>query len=232
MQAVGPFTLGETLGRGGMAQVWRARHVHTGVSVALKILDPRVATRRTTNAFLLEAQKKGRAAGTARPAAAWQALSDRLRQMKTVPAFGRSYRAASEVPVVCSRKDGRSDRVVLVAVEDAADEPARSTAGMAMLISLAKAWDTRRPPPQTILFCAWEGDDGFAAFTAAPPVSLDSIDAGWVLGGPSQPLAAGTQLERHALKVGKSVDALNFERLQESTRAVEGTVRKAVSASP
>jgi len=184
------------------------------------------------DAFLLEAQKKGRAPGTARPAAAWQALSDRLRQMKTVPAYGRSYRAASEVPVVCSRKDGRSDRVLLVAVQDSADEPARSTAGMAMLISLAKAWDTRRSPPQTILFCAWEGDDGFAAFTAAPPVSLDSIDAGWVLGGPSQPLAAGTQLERHALKVGKSVDALNFERLQESTRAVEGSVREAVSASP
>ena len=184
------------------------------------------------DAFLLEGQKKGRGPGTARPAQAWQALSDRLRQMKTVPAFGRAYRATSEAPVVCSRKDGRSNRVVIVAVEDDPAQPSRSTAGLAMLISLAKAWDTRSPPPKTILFCAWEQEAGFEAFSASPPIPADSIAAGWVLGGPERPVGGATRLEATLLTVAPTVDGLDFEALQETTRTMADTLRGAVSASP
>jgi len=184
------------------------------------------------DAFLLEGQKSSRQAGVSRPAAAWTSLTDRLRQMKTVPAFGRSYRSTPDVPVVCSRKDGRSDTVLMVAVEDDPVAPARSTAGIAMLISLAKAWDTRRPPAKTILFCAWEGADGFAAFASAPPVPIERIEQAWVLGGLSRKGAHERWLEPVPLSVAERVDGLDFVALQASTRVFEAVIREAVSASP
>ena len=182
------------------------------------------------DAFLLEGQKKGRVAGEARPASGWSALSDRLRQMKTVPAFGRSFRATADEAVVCSRKDGSADGVVLLAVEDDPQQGTRSTVGMAMLISLAKAWDTRRPPNRTILFCAWSGVAGWEAFSRSPPVPLDRVERAWVLGGPERSGARGWSMV--ALDVADSVDGLHFERLQETTRALAGEVRQAISASP
>ncbi|MCB9674908.1 MAG: protein kinase [Alphaproteobacteria bacterium] len=60
MRRIGDYTLQDALGRGGMARVWRAQHVHTGVSVALKVLEPRVATPRAVDAFLLEVRAMAR----------------------------------------------------------------------------------------------------------------------------------------------------------------------------
>ncbi len=42
---VGPFTLGSPLGRGGMAQVWRATHTLSGDTVALKVVTAELAHR-------------------------------------------------------------------------------------------------------------------------------------------------------------------------------------------
>ena len=42
---VGPFTLGAPLGRGGMAQVWRATHTLSGDTVALKVVTAELASR-------------------------------------------------------------------------------------------------------------------------------------------------------------------------------------------
>jgi len=213
-----------------IALLWGCKAESVGVEVprggpeAIQMEDLR------RDAFLLEGQKKGRAAGEARPSAGWAALSDRLRQMKTVPAFGRSFRAAADEAVVCSRKDGRTDGVVLVAVEDDPLQGARSTVGMAMLISLAKAWDTRRPPHRTILFCAWSGVAGWEAFSRSPPVPLDRVERAWLLGGPVR--AGDRGWSAYALDVASTVDGLHFERLQETTRDLEAEVRQAVSASP
>ena len=41
---VGPFDLLQPIARGGMAVVWRARHREQGVPVAVKVMDPTVAT--------------------------------------------------------------------------------------------------------------------------------------------------------------------------------------------
>lgn len=40
---IGPYIVLERLGHGGMAQVYKAQHLATGLTVALKILDPRYA---------------------------------------------------------------------------------------------------------------------------------------------------------------------------------------------
>lgn len=184
------------------------------------------------DAFLFEAQRADRAPGTARPASAWQALADRLGQMKAVPGFGRAYRGSGSTPVVCGRKDGRSDRAVVVAVEDRTEAPGASTAALAMVVSLAKAWDVRRPPPKTLLFCGWSGEDGHAAFVAAPPVSPDSVDAIWMVGGPARPWPGAPAAEVLELDLEGTAEALDYEAVHRRTVAIEGTVRAGVSASP
>ncbi len=183
------------------------------------------------DSFLLEAERKGRPAGTPRPEAGWQGLADRLQQMKTVPAFGRSYRASADAVVVCSEKKGGGDGVVFVGVEDDPTDPGRSTAGMAMLISLAKAWDTRSAPHRTLLFCAWEGAAGFEALRAAPPMPWRSVAAGLFLGDGER------RVEGRALvttRVGSSgtVEELDFRALHRRTIEVEEDLRRTVTADP
>jgi hypothetical protein len=177
--------------------------------------------------FILEAEKSGRTAGTARPSAAWASFGDRLRQMKTVPAYGRSYRDTAGAKVVCGRKDGKSSETVVIAAYDDPSEPGRSTTAMAMVISLAKAWDVRQPPARTLLFCAWEGDAGLAAFSERPPIPAENIVSGVILGGEPPPLA-GAELEEVTVDFTGPVARLDFESMQVATVAVEAVVRRSV----
>jgi hypothetical protein len=183
------------------------------------------------DSFILEANKKGRSAGEPRPAAGWQGLSDRLAQMKTLPAFGRSFRATGDPAVVCSEKRGAVGDVVLVTAEDDPTDPGRSTAAMAMLISLAKAWDTRSPPPRTILFCAWDGPEGFAAFSSQPPVPLNKVQAAVSVGGPSRS-AGGVEWTVAPLAFSGAVGGLDFKAVHQRTLEVERDLRAAVTADP
>jgi hypothetical protein len=183
------------------------------------------------DSFLLEAERKGRTAGTPRPKAGWQGLADRLGQMKTVPAFGRSFRASSDAVVVCSEKKGGGDGVIFVGVEDDPADPGRATAGLAMLISLAKAWDTRAAPPRTLLFCAWEKAGGFDALRAAPPVPWRTVDAGLLLGSPARNVD-GLEISTAQVGFSGSVEALDFQALHRRTLEVEQDLRSAVTADP
>lgn len=179
------------------------------------------------DAFIFEADKGERASGKPRPSVAWASFGDRLRQMKTVPAFGRSYRDGSGASVVCGRKDGRSGEAVVVAAQDDIGAPGRSTTAMAMVISLAKAWDVRRPPARTLLFCAWEGDAGRAAFQQSPPIPAADIVGGVMLG------AHALDLGDHALDAipvdfTGAVGQLDFEAMQRATVSVDAAVRTLV----
>jgi len=176
------------------------------------------------DAFILEGDKRVRAPGKPRPSAAWASFGDRLRQMKTVPAYGRSYRDGSGVKVVCGRKDGKSSETVVVAAQDDVDASGRSTTAMAMVISLAKAWDVRRPPPRTLLFCAWEGEAGRAAFMQSPPVPAADIVGGVMLGTRSLDLGQHP-LEAVVVDFSGSVGLLDFEAMQLATVSVEAVVR-------
>ena len=177
--------------------------------------------------FILEAEKSDRAAGTPRLAAAWASFGDRLRQMKTVPAYGRSYRDTSGAKVVCGRKDGRVSETVVIAAYDDPAHPSRSTTAMAMVISLAKAWDVRRPPARTLLFCAWEGEAGLAAFSDRPPIPAENIVSGVVLGG-EPPSLSEADVHRVAVDFNGTVARLDFEAMQAATVGVESVVRRSV----
>ena len=179
--------------------------------------------------FLLEANRKDRAPGSARPAAGWHGLTERLQEMKTLPAFGRSFRADGQSVVVCSEKRGSGDGVVLVGVEDNPDEPGRSTAGMAMLISLAKAWDTRTPPARTILFCAWEGPAGFEILNAAPPVPWNAVPSALLLGAAGR-TAGGLTFDALETPFSGTAVSLDFQAIQARTIEVERVLRARVNA--
>lgn len=180
------------------------------------------------DAFILEAEKKDRAPGKPRPSAAWASFGDRLRQMKTVPAYGRSYRDTGGAKVVCGRKDGRAGETVLIGAHDDPADPGRSTTAMAMVISLAKAWDVRRPPARTLLFCAWEGDAGRSALAERPPIPAENIVGGVILGGESLSLGDAT-LDAMTVDFSGPVARLDFEAMQTATVGVEAVVRSKVT---
>jgi hypothetical protein len=108
---------------------------------------------------------------------------DRLRQMHTLPGFGEEEQRAlpgGEV-LLCTQRDGRSGKAVVVAAEDPGTG-ASGAASVAALISLAKAFDVARPPTDTIVFCVWPGEAGRAAFLAQPAVPLAEVRRLYVLG--------------------------------------------------
>ena len=181
--------------------------------------------------FHLEGERRDRGAGSKRSEAGWRGLSERLQQMKTVPAFGQSYRAAASAVVICSEKRGSGSGVVLVGAEDDPSEPGRSTAALAMLISLAKAWDTRVPPDRTVLFCAWEGVEGFESLVQAPPVPWSSVSSAMLL-GPAHRDAQAVAFEVVELEWSGSVAGLDFQEVQRRTVEVEGALRRLVTAAP
>lgn len=177
------------------------------------------------DAFLLEDKSRDRAPGTPRPEGGWRALEQRLQQMRAVPAFGRSYRATGEGRVICGRRDGQSDDAVAVVAVDQPERPAASTGAMALVISIAKAWDVRTPPERSVLFCVAEGAAGLALFEGKPPVPEAHL-SGVVIGAESA-LLDGVLIE--AAQAGGDVSALDFRTLYRDTQRVEGRVRALVT---
>ena len=100
-----------------------------------------------------------------------------------------------------------------------------------MLISLAKAWDTRTAPPRTLLFCAWEGAAGFEALRTAPPMPWRTVDAGLLMGGTERSVD-GVRFSTARVGFSGSVEGLDFQALHRRTLEVEAELRRTVTADP
>lgn len=160
----------------------------------------------------------------------WAGFEHRLQQMHTLPAFGRSYRGRGADAVVCGRKDGRGDRIfVVLAVNEGAGA---GLLRLASLISLTKAWDVQRPPPETLIFCGVDGPAGLQALLGAAVAPQDAVTTAFVLGGPPQ-WGAGLGNEVVALELGDlppDPGAIDFRVLQQAVVAADTQIREKLSA--
>lgn len=181
--------------------------------------------------FLVEDNRKGREAGVARSARAWRGLEDRLRQMHLVPAYGRGFVGEESPMVLCGRKDGTGGGVVLVAAEDDPAQPGASSAGLATLVSLAKAWDVPLPPERTLLFCAWSGTAGHDAFVAHPPVKIEDIEGGIVMTVPGREAFATLPVSTQPIDTDEKPERVDFRAIRDHAVRLDGLVRGLVNGA-
>ena len=117
----------------------------------------------------------------------------RLQDMRTLPAFGRSYhRVVDGGELLCGRRDGRigehSQEAIVVLALDSRDDDQGGGSQVAGLISLAKAFDQHEPPMRSLVFCVTEKEGGKERYFASPPVPLENTVTLFTLGvfvGPS-----------------------------------------------
>lgn len=123
-----------------------------------------------------------------------QRVESRLAEMKTLPGFGDQVRrAAGEGTSLCTQKDGRSGRAIVIAALDEDDGADRSASAIAALISLAKAFDLPEAPKHTVLFCVLPEPSGLEAWVSAPAVPLADTVAILTLGPVGGPEALSVE---------------------------------------
>lgn len=151
--------------------------------------------------WLLSPQQLGgpRRPGEAGYSSGLQRIEARLAEMKTLPGFGDEVRrSAGAGTSLCTQKDGRSGRAVVVAALDEGDGADQSAASIAALISLAKAFDVPETPKHTVLFCVLPEPGGLEAWLGAPAVPLQDTVALLTLG----PLAGPSPVKVEELELG------------------------------
>lgn len=167
-----------------------------------------------------------RSPGTSTGEASTRRVQDRLEQMHLLPAFGQSYTRPGGL--VCGQRDGRGDRAVVVAAEDAG-RGAAGAAAVAAVISASKAFDTSTAPADTMIFCAWPAEGGRAAYAANPAFPLDHTVHVWVLGplgptpqeSPGEPLGGAPVTEiRGTASSPDTMEQLDFRALAERVKAL------------
>lgn len=180
---------------------------------------------------LTERGLEDRTAGTRGGDEALRRISDRFQQMHLLPAFGEAYTRPGGL--VCGQKDGRSEGAILVAAEERGSG-ASSAASTAALISLAKAFDVRETPMDTLVLCVWPAEGGLAAYAARPAFPMEKTRKVFVLG----PLSGALVEERAALPSGRpytrlsgtppaegdTMDRLDYRALAEQVRALYGQI--------
>ena len=105
-------------------------------------------------------------------------LQNRMVQMHLLPAYGKSYRGpalGTEVNI-CGERTGASGKAVVIVALDQGKGAHRSSAPLAAIISLAKTYDSPKPPPYTLLFCRVPGGDR-SAWTQHPALPMDQTRA-------------------------------------------------------
>ena len=111
----------------------------------------------------------------------------RLQDMRTLPAFGRSYhRVVADGEMLCGRRDGRmgehSQEAIVVLAFDSRDDDLGGGSQIAGLISLAKIFDQHEPPKRSLVFCVTDREGGRERYFASPPVPLENTVALFTLG--------------------------------------------------
>ena len=111
----------------------------------------------------------------------------RLQEMRTLPAFGRSYmRTVEGGDLLCGRRDGRlgphSQEAIVVLALDSQGDSSDDASQIAGLISLAKGFDVHEPPMRSIVFCMTLKEGGIERYFTSPPVPLENTVALYTLG--------------------------------------------------
>jgi hypothetical protein len=101
-------------------------------------------------------------------------LKQRLQEMRTLPAFGRAYksRKSSGPWKTCGIKEGAASGAQIWMAMDSGDGAVGGAVPRAVLISLAKAFDTYEEPPRPQVFCALSQTGGLEDYLASPAYPL------------------------------------------------------------
>jgi hypothetical protein len=112
-----------------------------------------------------------------------QFIGERLQSMHTLPAFGDSLlQPAGEGFNLCTIQKGEGLAHILITTKDSGVGAYESASGVAGLISLAKSFDVRDRPAQSLIFCVIAGDVGVGALDLNPVVPPESVRATFKLG--------------------------------------------------
>jgi hypothetical protein len=114
-------------------------------------------------------------------------IQRRLQDMRTLPAFGRSYlRTVEGGELLCGRRDGslgaHSQEAIVVLALDARVDDRDGGSQVAGLISLAKTFDVHEPPMRSVVFCVTAKEGGVERYFASPAVPLENTVALFTLG--------------------------------------------------
>jgi len=114
-------------------------------------------------------------------------IERRLQDMRTLPAFGRSYlRVVDGEEILCGRRDGglgqHSQEAIVVLALDTAVDDRDGASQVAGLISLAKVFDMHEPPKLSMIFCVTSEEGGTDRYYASPPVPLENTVVLYTLG--------------------------------------------------
>lgn len=122
---------------------------------------------------------------------------------------------------------------MLVAAEDSGSG-ASSAAAVAAIISLAKAFDVRENPTDTLIFCAWPAAGGLDAYLAQPALPLADTRRILVLGHLSGPLTTAEQPPTQGVPTtrisgappaeGDTMDRLDYRTLESTVKTLHARV--------
>lgn len=149
-------------------------------------------------------------------------IGKRLQAMHTLPAFGGELlQKAGEGSNLCTVQKGKGQEHILIRTVDQGLGAFESASGIASLISLAKSFDVRERPAQSIVFCVIAGEPGERTLQATPVVPPKTVRATFNLG------PMGQRVPTHEKSPGPNQD-LDFRILLEEVRRIRTEIDAAL----
>jgi len=152
-----------------------------------------------------------------------QFISKRLQAMHTLPGFGsemlQKFQGGANL---CTVQKGKGQEHILIQTLDHGLGAFESASGIAALISLAKSFDVRERPAQSIVFCVVSGEAGQKELAANPVVPPESVRVTIDLG------PMGQRLAENEKSPGPNQD-LDFRILLEKVRQIRVQIDEALN---